>query len=323
MARRPRNRPKSLWSPRYWGVWLFIALLRVLVLLPFRAQLSVGRALGRLMRLFARRRRIITSLNLQFCFPELDATARADLVRTHFEALGIAMLEVAMCWWGDAARLRPLVRVEGLEHLERARAQGKGVLLLSAHFTTLEIGGRLLGLFTPFHPMYRPNRNPVIESVMRGRREAQFERAISMHDVRLLLRTLKEGLPVWYAPDQGFLGKGRLMVPFFGVPAPTNPATSRIARASGAPVLPFFVHRLPGAQGYRLEFQPPLSDFPSDDVTADCLRINQLIEREVRKSPEQYLWAHNRFKTSAHRFPPKPHDPAVQHGLIPPGGRAE
>lgn len=319
MAQRKRKRSPNPYHPEYWGVWLFMGFLRLVVLLPYAAQLAVGRALGNAMWHLSGPRRRITRVNLKICFPELDAAQRRVLARAHFESLGIAFVETAMCWWSKAEDLEPLLTIRGLEHLQAALAQGRGALLLSAHFTTLEIGGRLLGLRTRFHPMYKRSRNPVIERFMRGRREFHFGKTIAMDDVRGLLKSLKDNMPVWYAPDQGFTGKGYILVPFFGVPAPTNPATSRIAKLSRAPVLFFTTHRLPGRAGYELTIQPPLEGFPTDDVEADALRVNKLIESEVRSCPEQYLWVHNRYKTGAHRNPPAPHDLAVTSGALRPG----
>ncbi|HWP94692.1 MAG TPA: LpxL/LpxP family Kdo(2)-lipid IV(A) lauroyl/palmitoleoyl acyltransferase [Gammaproteobacteria bacterium] len=290
-------------APRYWHMWLMLGLLRLAVLLPYGWQLALGRLFGRLSWPFAERRRRLTNYNINLCLPELAEHERQALARRHFEALGIAFFEIGLCWWAAASRLRRLVRVEGLEHLEAARRLGRGVILLSAHFTTLEIGGRLLALFTPFHIMYKPNRNPLLEWIITRRRVAHFERAIPRDDVRLMLKSLKENMPVWYAPDQGYRGKYSAMVPFFGVPAPTNTATSRIARMSGAPVVPFFVERLPGTAGYLLRLMPALENFPSDDPAADAERYNRLIEEHARRVPEQYLWAHNRFKTVEHRRP--------------------
>lgn len=283
-------------KPRYWLMWLAMGLLRLGIMLPFGWQLAIGRRLGRRLRPLSKRRLLITRYNLRTCLPELSEAERDALERRQFEALGIALFEIGLCWWGSARRLRKLVRIEGQEYLEAAKAQGRGVILLSAHVTCLEIGGRLLGLYTPFHLMYRPNNNPALEWLIRGRRETHFERAIPRDSVRALLGSLKAGYPVWYAPDQGFTGKYSEMVPFFGVPAPTNTATSRIARASGAPVLPFQVERLPGSQGYLLRVEPPLEDFPTEDALADARRVNKLIEVQARRAPEQYLWAHNRFK---------------------------
>ncbi|HEX6549764.1 MAG TPA: LpxL/LpxP family Kdo(2)-lipid IV(A) lauroyl/palmitoleoyl acyltransferase [Gammaproteobacteria bacterium] len=283
-------------KPRYWGIWLLLGFIRLAVQLPYPAQLGIGRMLGRILRTVSGRRWRITLVNLEKCLPELDRGARERLARAHFDALGIAFLEFGMCWWMSEKRLRKLGQVEGLEHLQAARAKGHGVILLSAHFTTLEITGRLLGLHTDLHLMYRKIDNPVIEEVMRASRERIFERAIPREDVRLMFKSLKSGKPVWYATDQGYRGKHSEMVPFFGIPAPTNVALSRLARTSGAPVVPFFAMRLPDAKGYKLMIEPEVGNFPSDDPIADALQLNQRLEQRIRLAPEQYLWSHDRFK---------------------------
>ncbi|HET8552952.1 MAG TPA: LpxL/LpxP family Kdo(2)-lipid IV(A) lauroyl/palmitoleoyl acyltransferase [Gammaproteobacteria bacterium] len=284
------------WQPRFWPLWLALGVIRLAVLLPYRVQRLLGSGLGRLIRLMAARRRRITAVNLKHCFPELPAAERCDLERRHFESLGLGLIELGMCWWASESRLRRLVRIEGLEHLESARACGRGVILLTAHFTTLEIGGAMLTLFVRLHPMYRPHRNPLLDTIIRRGRERRAERAIRRDDVRAMLKSLKAGMPIWYAPDQGYRGKNSVTAPFFGVPAPTNPATGRIARISGAPVVPFFVERLDGAQGYLIRLLPPLENFPTGDDTADAARVNAVLEDGIRRRPAQYLWSHDRFK---------------------------
>ncbi len=283
-------------KPRYWAIWVMLGFVRLVTFLPYPLQIGVGRVLGLLLRTVSRRRWRVTLVNLERCFPELDEPARRRLARRHFASLGQAFIEFGMCWWGSGPRLKRWGTLEGLEHLQAARAKGNGVILLSAHFTTLEICGRILGLDTDLYLMYRPNENALIEEIMRGSRERHFERAIPRNDVRLMLRSLKEGKPVWYAMDQGYRGKNSEMVPFFGVPAPTNTALSRLARTSGAPVVPFFSRRLPGLEGYKLSIEPALEGFPTDDPVADAVRVNKLLEARIREAPEQYLWSHDRFK---------------------------
>ncbi len=265
--------------------------------LPYRAQLAIGGMLGRMMYYASPPRRHIAAVNLRLCFPELSEIERTILLRRHFVSLGVSAVETAMSWWTPDKKLHRLAHIDGPEHLEQARKMGRGVILLSAHFTTLEIGARLLTMHTPIHAMYREHKNPLFEAVMRRARERRCEYAIPRGDVRALLNSLKMGLPVWYAPDQNYSSKNTVFVPFFGVPASTTTATSRLARMSGAAVVPFFQHRLPGARGYALTLLPALEDFPGADIEADTLRINQLIETQIRKAPEQYLWAHRRFKT--------------------------
>lgn len=292
--------PKHVLNPVYWPIWLVVGLMRLGVYLPFRVQITLGKLIGRLIYRTAGNRRAITHINLDLCFPELSDAERNHLAHEHFEALGIAVFEIALCWWGSDRKLRKLVRIEGLEHLDAALAEGNGALLLSAHFTTLEIGGRLLALYRPFHLMYRPNRTDLLEVIISGSRRKHFEKVIPRDDVRSMIRSLKSNHPVWYAPDQGYRGKHSAMLPFFNVPAPTNTATSRIARSTGSPVLPFSVERLPGVQGYVLHISPPLENFPTGDAEKDSARVNAIIEQDARRVPEQYLWCHNRFKTDAH-----------------------
>jgi KDO2-lipid IV(A) lauroyltransferase len=146
------------------------------------------------------------------------------------------------------------------------------------------------------HLVYRPHHNPLIEAVIRSRRESHIEHAIPRTDIRALIRSLRGNHAVWYAPDQGYRGKHSVMVPFFGIPAPSAAPTARIAKLSGTAILPFFVKRLPGRQGYLLRIEPPLEDFPTDDSVAGTQRFHHMLERLIRQAPEQYLWTHDRFK---------------------------
>lgn len=293
MARKRRH--DSPFLPRYWGHWLAVGILWSASHLPLGLQHWLGNRLGDLFYLLGRRRRNIARINIDLCFPELDEAERARLVRAHFRAAGFGLFETTLSWWGSDRRLRKLVRTEGLEHLQGALARGKGALLLSAHFTTLELVGRLLILFQPFAAMYRPHENPVVEYLFARNRSRHCDRAIRRDDVKGLLRALKDNLPVWYAQDQSKGGKNSVIVPFFGEPAATQTSTHRIARASGAPVLPFFGMREPDGR-YRLTIHPPLEDFPTDDPVADTARVNAVIEDAVRSAPEQYFWAHRRFR---------------------------
>lgn len=254
--------------------------------------------LGNALRMLLKRRRTIAWTNLRLCFPELSDAERLALLKEHFESLGMGAVETAMCWWTPAERLHRLAHVDGLENLHRALEDGKGVILLSAHFTTTEIGARLLHLYIPFHASYRRHNNPLFETVMRRAREAHCQTAIPRGDIRAFLRSLKRNVPVWYAPDQN---AGRrhdiVFAPFFGIPAATITATSRLARMSGAAVVPYFPQRLAGGKGYKIAVLPALDDFPGSDMQRDTRRINQIIEDAVQRAPAQYLWVHRRFKT--------------------------
>lgn len=284
-------------SIRYWPTWGGLGLLWCLSRLPWAWQLVIGRRIGKLFCRFSSRRRHIAATNLSLCFPELTATAREDILQEQFASLGIGVMEMAMSWWGSDRQLKKLARLDGLEHLHRALEQGKGVILLSAHFTTLEIGGRLLSMRTPFHVMYRPHKNAAFESMLQTARTRHFKKAIPRGDLRGMLRSLQENIPVWYAPDQDYGREQSIFVPFFGIKTASITGTSRLARISKAPVVPFFQTRLPGAQGYQLTLYPALEGFPGESIEADTCRINAIIEARVRAQPGQYLWAHRRFKT--------------------------
>jgi KDO2-lipid IV(A) lauroyltransferase len=290
-----------LLAPRHWPTWLGIGLLRLVAgALPIGALPALGRWLGRLAMPFAGRRREIAAINLRLCFPALSDADRQALLRRHFEALGIAIFEFCLGWWAPDARLADRVRVEGLDHLRAAFAHGRGVILLSAHFTTLEIGGRFLAMHTrglALNAMYRRSDNPVVERVLRERRRQQFGEPIGRDDVRAMLRALKGNEAVWYAFDQNYKARNKVFAPFFGVAAATNTATSRLAQATGAAVVPFFTRRLPDGAGYLQRIDPALAGFPSGDPVADATRLNALIEGWVQEAPEQYLWSHRRFRT--------------------------
>ncbi|MGH6612204.1 MAG: hypothetical protein ACRECQ_18325, partial [Burkholderiaceae bacterium] len=281
-------------GPEFWPVWLGLGIVRLVNMLPLRPQLAIGRALGRLAYVFSRRDRRVAQINVALCLPELSGGQRSRLVKDHFASLGCALLETGLVWWASDARLRRLIRFEGTGHLEAALAQGRGALMLSAHFTTLEMGARALTLLGPTSIMYLTPGNALIAELSRRGRTRHTIQAISSDQVRDLLQNLKNNLPVWYAPDQRFTDKNSELVPFFGQPASSNVATSRLAKISGAPVLPYFPERRSDNKGYVVRIHAPFEDFPSADAIADTRRFHELIEAHVRRHPAQYLWAYKR-----------------------------
>ncbi len=290
-------------GPRYWLTWLGLGILRLIEPLPYRWQLRIGRLLGRVISLLPLSYIRIARRNIEICLPDLTPDERAALLKRHVESLGIGLCETAITWWSPNERVRALAQVEGLEHLQRALARGRGAILVGGHFTTIEIGTRVLGTVVPLNVLYRPTRNEVLSAVM-ARKFAHFgQRAIQYDDIRTLVRALKENGAVWYAPDQSYRNKGAAMLPFFGTPAATATATSRLARMTGAAVLTYFPQRLPGGQGYRVFIGPELENFPSDDPIADTVRFGALLEAQVRHHPEQYLWMHRRFKGLSPDYP--------------------
>lgn len=284
--------PRAL---REWPAWLGIGLAWLLARLPWPLQRGLGRGLGALLRTTMRERRRIAGRNLALCFPDLDDDARARLLRSCFAELGIGLFEFARAWWGDVAPMRRGLRVEGLEHLAAARAGGRGVIIVSGHFTTLEISARLMCDHAPLAGMYRPHDQGAMEwAVKRGR--LRYAAAMFTRDeLRPALKHLKQGGLLWFAPDQDTRRGESVFVPFFGRPASSLTSTHQLARLSGAAVLAF-AHERRADGGYTLRLSPPFADFPSSDATVDTARVMAAIEAMVRQAPTQYLWIHRRFK---------------------------
>jgi len=271
--------------------------------LPWRLQRALGAGLGTLLRHVLRSRHKVAARNLELCFPELDATARASLLRAHFSALGTGLFEFSRAWWGEVAPLRAGLRVEGLEHLDAARASGRGVIVVSGHFSTLEVCARLMCDYAPLAGMYRPHASPAMEWAVRRGRLRYAQAMFSKSDVRGAVRHLKRGGLLWYAPDQDPSRGDAVFVPFFGIPANSLTSTHQLARMSGAAVIPFqHIRRMDG--GYTLKLWPALDAFPSEDATMDTARIISAIEAMARAAPEQYLWVHRRFKRQPGDGPP-------------------
>ncbi len=284
-------------APRYWPVWVFILLARAVARLPFAWQLRLGAGIGHLGYVLARRRRRICEVNLRLCFPELDCGARRRLARSTFVANGIGLMEVAIAWYRDPEDFRSRMSIEGLEHLQAAADKGRGVLLVAAHFSTLEIGGFLLSLWQPLAVTYRAHENPLFDAEMFNCRRRRYPRVVERRDVRGMLRCLRDGFVVWYAPDQDYGARRAVFAPFFGVRAATITAASRYAASNASPALFFSHYRKPDNSGYHLRISPELENFPCGDEREDAIRINQLVEAAVRERPDQYLWLHRRFKT--------------------------
>jgi len=276
--------------------------LRTLETLPYPAQRRVGAALGGIIRHLPLAYVRIARRNLELCMPELSAREREDLIVRHFHSLGMALCETANTWWSGNRRVQALAEVRGLEHLQAALAKGRGAIMIGGHFTTIEIATRILGTVVPLNVLYRPTKNQLLsETMVTG--IARNGKPIAHDDIRTMVRALKKNEAVWYAPDQSYRNKGAAMVNFFGIPAATTTATSRLARISGAAVLTYFPERLPGNAGYRVIIGPALENFPGTDPVDDAERFNRLLEAQIRRVPEQYLWMHRRFKGLAADYP--------------------
>jgi KDO2-lipid IV(A) lauroyltransferase len=295
--------PRRISLLRYIVSWCIYFGMRVIVLFPLRWQIAFGKTVGLGFYLvFASRRRVVRN-NLAVCFPALSEQALSNLVRRHFAALGASLVERAMGWFGSVEKIRRVVAVEGENHLREALAAGHGVVLMTFHFTTIELFNPIIAELSPhLCGMYKRLKNPLMDRlVLRGRLRS-FDALFPKDDLRQMIGHLRHNSTVWYAPDQSFARKGSALIPFFGEPAMTNTAISRIARSTGATVLPLLCRRLDGDRGYEMRIHPPLDRFPSEDGVADMRRFVAVFEDYIRQCPEQYWWVHQRFKGRPDRY---------------------
>ncbi len=283
-------------GPRTWPTWLGIGVMVALAWLPWPMQRALGRAFGVVLRILLGSRRRVAQRNLALCFPQLDGQARETLLRENFAALGIGVFEFARAWWGSVAPMRAGLCIEGLEHLHAAQAEGRGVIVISGHFTTLEICGRLMCDHAPLAGMYRPHASPAMEWAVKRGRLRYAAAMFSRDELRPAIRHLKDGGLLWFAPDQDTRRGDSVFVPFFGHPASSLTSTHQLARLSGARVLAF-AHERRGDGGYTLRISPAFAAFPSRDAVADTAQVMSAVEAMVRAAPSQYLWIHRRFKT--------------------------
>ena len=293
------RRPREARAREGWPARALLGLLWLLHWLPLPLQAALGRALGRALYTVARVRRRISARNIQLCMPELNAWQRRELLREHFRWLGRSAVERALLWYGSPARLRRLIHVEGDVHL--AERSERPVMWLVPHFLALEAAGMATQLFQsrPVVSVYQAQSDPVFDEAMRrGRsRFGQGELFARSDTARPLVRAIRRGHAFFNLPDMDFGPKDSAFVPFFGVPAATLLAPSKLARALDMVVQPVVAQMLPGGRGWRVHFLPPWNDWPTDDPLADARRMNAWIEAQVRADPAQYLWVHKRFKT--------------------------
>jgi len=276
-----------------------LTLLWLLHWLPLGVQAWLGNGLGRAGWLFAASRRKVALRNLELCFPELRAAERERLAREHFRWLGRSLLERGLLWYASAARLRRLIQVEG--DVQLAERSDRPVMWLAPHFMGLDVAGVSVLLFQRRKAIsiYQAQSDPVMDAALRRGRLRFGNAEIFSRDqaARALVRAIKKGDAFFNLPDMDFGTRDAAFVPFFGVPAVTLLAPSRLSKALDMVVQPVVAEILPGGRGYRVRYEAPWSDFPSNDPVADAARMNRWIESEIRRNPAQYLWVHRRFKT--------------------------
>ena len=282
--------------PRFWLSWLGLLLMWITVFIPARLQIFIGKLIGIISSPILKKKKRVALRNLELCFPEMPLSEREKLVEENMQRTSTMLLETASSWWASDKQLAKRVTYEGLEHLEQAKASGKGIILLTGHFTSMEMGGRLIMMKTPAYVMFRRLNNELFNAAMMKARTFHSEGIVLRNDPRAMIRALRKNKVVWYAPDQDFGERSSIFAKFFGITAATVPATGKMAQMGKAIVLPFVPRRESNGH-YTITIQKPLENYPTGDEIVDAQAINDWVEQEVRKSPEQYLWVHRRFKT--------------------------
>jgi len=276
------------------GSWTAFAFLWAIHFLPTPWLGAMGRALGRLLYRFGRGR--VTDVNLALCFPGMPEPERQALAKRHFEALGRNAIEMSVMWFASDERVLDLVSITGREHLDRLK--GQPIILLVPHFVGLNMGGaRIAQEYPGSASIYSRQKNPVLDRLfLKGRLRFGSPKLLSRQDgMRAIVKTLREGRLLYFLPDMDFGARDAIFSPFFGVPAATVPALPRLAQLGRATVVPAIA--VQKERGYEMVVYPPWDDYPTGDVEADVRRMNAFIEERVREIPEQYFWAHKRFKT--------------------------
>jgi Kdo2-lipid IVA lauroyltransferase/acyltransferase len=281
------------------GARILLATLWLLHWLPLGAQALLGRGLGVLLHAFAGTRRRIALRNIALCFPEQSQLQHERLARAHFRWLGRSIIERGLLWYASPERLRRLIHVEGEVHL--AEQSERPVMWLVPHFMALDVAGAAVLLFQKRRgiSIYQEQSNSVMDAAIRRGRLRLGNAEIFPRDesAKALLRAIRRGDAFFNLPDMDFGERDAAFVPFFGIPAATLLAPSRLARALNMVVQPVLAETLPGGAGYRVRFMPAWTEFPTDDALADTAAMNRWIEAQIRAKPAQYLWVHKRFKT--------------------------
>ena len=289
----------ALLHPRYWLSWFGIGMLWLIVQLPYPLIWRLGGGLGRLSRHVLKGRARIAARNLELCFPQKSEQERRDLLNKNFESVGMGLMETGMAWFWSDARIARWSTATGIDQIRLVQQQQRGILLIGVHFLTLEMGARLFGLYaSPGIGVYRPNDNPVIDLVQVWGRMRSNKDMLDRKDLKGMIRALKGGEVIWYAPDHDYGRKGSVFVPLFNVEnAATTSGTYTLARMSKACIVPFVPRRRADGKGYELIILDAECSPPLDDAESTAAWMNKVIEKCIMMAPEQYMWLHRRFKT--------------------------
>ena len=293
---KPCLAPLKIYCFPLLGDW-FGAILWLIVQLPYPVLHTLGTSAGRLSRRFLKRREHIARRNIELCFPEMSSAAREKLLEENFMSLGMGLIETGMAWFWSDERVKKWFDVEGIANLNNALSADKGVMVVGIHFMSLELGGRAMGLCRPMMATYRPHNSPLMEWVQTRARLRSNKAMIDRRNLSGLVHALKSGEAVWFAPDQDYGPKGSVFAPFSRFHRRRRLMVRVLSRLSGSKMLSISMVRKLDRKGYSLHISEVMNDYPGEDKQIAASYINKVIEREILRAPEQYLWVHRRFKT--------------------------
>ena len=281
--------------PKFFPTWILILLMRIGVFIPFRVQVSIGKSIGRVIYPFMSKLRSTAYSNISHCFPEKKQSQVNTLVKRHFEAIGVSLFETANAYYASDKKIKKLLTIKNEHCFTDALKQEGGVIILCAHFMPLMLGSRALLLNHTIANIYRPQNNKLFDQAMVKGYKKNGAVMIKSTDTRSIIKAINNSLPIWYAPDQDLGQNNSVFAPLFGIQTATASATSRLAKNNKTRVIPYSFIRT--SKGYEMSFEESLKDYPSNDPIIDATTTNKILEKQINKAPEQYLWIHRRFKT--------------------------
>ena len=281
--------------PKYFLTWILILLMRVGVFVPFRLQVFFGKIIGKLIYPLMTELRKTAYSNVSNCFPGKKQPQVTLLVKQHFEAIGISLFETANAYFASDKKIKKMLIIVNEQHFTEALKKEGGIILLGSHFMPLMLGGRALLIKHTIANIYRPQNNKLFDKVMVKVYLKNGAVMIKSTDTRSIIKAINNSLPIWYAPDQDLGRNNSVFAPLFGIQTATASATSRLAKNNNTRVIPYSFIRT--KHGYEMSFDKPLKNYPSGDAIKDASETNQILEKQILKNPEQYLWIHRRFKT--------------------------
>jgi len=286
---------KKFLHPKFYPTWILILLMKISIHLPYKLQIDLGKVLGKFLFYVVSSRRKIAEKNLSLCFPDKNKLQINFLLKKNFEEIGISFFETANAYFANNQKIKEKLIVKNEKYLQEAINNDKSIILLASHFLSLMLGSRALLLKYGIANIYRPQNNQLFDEIMRSSFVKNGAVMIKTKDTRSMLKAIKNKTPIWYAPDQDLGPNNSIYAPFFKIQTATISATARLAQSNNTVVLPYHFNR----QGdkYIMEFQRPLKPYPTMNPLKDASKTNSILEKQILKFPDQYLWVHKRFKT--------------------------